>query len=130
MASTLTPTPDTPRLDLVACLPSLRTELERQRRFRLDQLAALGGRVDRPGGHDLDLLHAGQGGGASPEIVEILSAAALQSLSDIDIALRRMTTGRYGSCLDCGMEIPLERLRAVPQTLLCLGCHLSQNLER
>ncbi len=129
MASTLTPTPHTPRLDLVACLPALRSELERQRRFRIDQLAALGGPVDRPADQGPDLLHPGQGA-ASQEIVEILSTAARQSLSDIDTALRQMSTGHYGSCLGCGTEIPLERLRAVPQTLLCLGCHLAEQVER
>jgi DnaK suppressor protein len=133
MASTLTPTPHTPRLDLIACLPALRIELERQRRFRTDQLAALDGPAGQSTGRppedgDLDPLHAGQGGG-SEEIVEILSTAARRSLSDIDTALHRMSAGRYGSCLDCGLEIPLARLRAVPQTLLCLGCHLAGHTD-
>ena len=34
-------------------------------------------------------------------------------------ALRRIKSDSYGICIDCGREIPLERLRAVPWTLRC-----------
>jgi len=34
-------------------------------------------------------------------------------------ALRRMRNDQYGICIDCGREIPFERLRALPWTLRC-----------
>jgi RNA polymerase-binding transcription factor DksA len=34
-------------------------------------------------------------------------------------ALRRMGNDQYGIGIDCGREIPFERLRAVPWTLRC-----------
>jgi len=34
-------------------------------------------------------------------------------------ALRRMSNDSYGICIDCGREIPFERLRAIPWTLRC-----------
>lgn len=34
-------------------------------------------------------------------------------------ALRRMRNDSYGICIDCGREIPFERLRAIPWTLRC-----------
>ncbi len=37
----------------------------------------------------------------------------------IEDALRRMSSEDYGICIDCGREIPFERLRAVPWTLRC-----------
>ena len=37
----------------------------------------------------------------------------------IEDALRRMRGDTYGICIDCGREIPLARLRAVPWTLRC-----------
>jgi YteA family regulatory protein len=37
-------------------------------------------------------------------------------------ALGRMDTGQYGNCEDCGREIPLERLEALPYTTLCIEC--------
>jgi DnaK suppressor protein len=37
----------------------------------------------------------------------------------IDAALRRMDTGVFGECVDCGAEIPLERLEALPFAIRC-----------
>lgn len=38
----------------------------------------------------------------------------------IEDALRRMRRDGYGTCVDCGQEIPLERLRLVPWTERCV----------
>jgi YteA family regulatory protein len=40
----------------------------------------------------------------------------------IDEALDHMDKGIYGICEDCGREISLERLEALPYTTLCLKC--------
>ena len=37
----------------------------------------------------------------------------------IDAALRRMDTGVFGDCVDCGYEIPMERLEALPFAIRC-----------
>lgn len=37
-------------------------------------------------------------------------------------ALERIDNGRYGICEDCGREIDLERLEALPYTTLCIDC--------
>lgn len=37
----------------------------------------------------------------------------------IDAALRRMDMGVFGDCVDCGFEIPLERLEALPFAIRC-----------
>jgi DnaK suppressor protein len=37
----------------------------------------------------------------------------------IDAALRRMDVGVFGECVDCGYEIPLDRLEAQPFAIRC-----------
>lgn len=43
-------------------------------------------------------------------------------LRDIDAALARIDDGRYGGCADCGVDIPVERLRVQPTALRCIDC--------
>ena len=40
----------------------------------------------------------------------------------VDDALARLAAGSYGLCVDCGAEIPLERLIALPQAARCIAC--------
>lgn len=37
-------------------------------------------------------------------------------------ALERMRLGTYGCCAVCGLSIPYERLRVMPETNTCIGC--------
>jgi RNA polymerase-binding protein DksA len=37
-------------------------------------------------------------------------------------ALRRIDEGRYGVCLDCGTEVPIERLHLQPLAIRCVNC--------
>lgn len=48
-------------------------------------------------------------------------------LAAIDAALRRMDGGRYGACVDCGIDIPPARLQAQPAAARCVACQ--QKLE-
>lgn len=47
----------------------------------------------------------------------------------IDLALDRVAKGAYGYCLSCGNPIPEGRLRAVPETELCIDCAKRQEVE-
>jgi DnaK suppressor protein len=47
---------------------------------------------------------------------------AERQLAQINSALLRLDDGQYGICLDCGEEIPFERLKAIPSALYCIGC--------
>ncbi len=40
----------------------------------------------------------------------------------IDDALDRIETGTYGSCVRCDEPIGADRLRAIPETPLCIAC--------
>ena len=56
------------------------------------------------------------------EIDYTLGDNAEQVLSEIDAALKRTEDGTYGTCVNCGQEIPRERLEANPWASLCIDC--------
>jgi len=45
-----------------------------------------------------------------------------RELAAIDEALRRISEGRYGTCLACGGPLGLQRIRAIPEARFCLSC--------
>jgi DnaK suppressor protein len=45
-----------------------------------------------------------------------------ETLQKIDEALVRLEEGTYGTCAECGQEVPEARLRALPFALLCIAC--------
>ena len=53
------------------------------------------------------------------DVLTALSESARREVMQIDAALRRLDEGAYGECIECGQEIPIERLRALPFTLRC-----------
>lgn len=52
---------------------------------------------------------------------------AEERLKDIDFAFNRLEQGRYGICAQCGDEISLERLAALPFAAYCLDCQEKRN---
>jgi DnaK suppressor protein len=52
-------------------------------------------------------------------IIGELSDREAHLAEEMVAALERMRTGEYGLCVDCGQEISLARLQAVPWTLRC-----------
>lgn len=51
-----------------------------------------------------------------------LAALAQANVDAVDRALSRLGAGTYGTCDSCDTRIPLARLRAVPETPLCVSC--------
>ena len=51
-----------------------------------------------------------------------LLSQARQHLAQIDAALLRLASNRYGNCEECGRLIGAERLAARPATTTCIGC--------
>ncbi|MGC9323587.1 MAG: TraR/DksA family transcriptional regulator [Desulfomonilia bacterium] len=58
----------------------------------------------------------------SREFNLLLTTRERQKLDQIDAALQRMDQGEYGFCEDCGENIPVGRLRAMPFATLCVKC--------
>ncbi|MBI4128642.1 MAG: TraR/DksA C4-type zinc finger protein [Parcubacteria group bacterium] len=48
-----------------------------------------------------------------------------QRIQDIDSALEKMRTQRYGICEQCTKEIDVKRLTVNPEARLCLSCRLA-----
>jgi RNA polymerase-binding protein DksA len=46
----------------------------------------------------------------------------VNELRDIDAAYERMRQGEFGLCVDCGAEIPAQRLLAYPTAKRCMAC--------
>lgn len=44
-------------------------------------------------------------------------------------ALERLEDGTFGTCEECGRDIPLKRLMARPVTTLCIECKEEQEAE-
>ncbi len=58
----------------------------------------------------------------SKELAHARSAQARRTLGEIEAALRRMNDGTFGECLNCGQEIGIKRLEAVPWVRCCITC--------
>ena len=83
--------------------------LQDERRFRVEQLAAL--EAERPSGRRLEGVN------------QALRMAAVAILGEIDAALARMDEGRYGLCVSCSQPLPAGRLDVLPMVALCMSCH-------
>lgn len=51
-----------------------------------------------------------------------LEQGEFRELQAIDAALARIESGDYGFCARCGQPIGAGRLRAIPETPLCIRC--------
>jgi len=56
------------------------------------------------------------------EVLVALEKETNETIANIKNALKRMEDGRYGSCAVCGIEIPEERIKALPYTDKCFEC--------
>lgn len=94
----------------------------------------------------LDNLHKENAGSLGDETGELVSGSADQHMADtatetvereigntleehderlleaIDAAIARTGDGTYGKCVNCGAQIPEERLEAMPWATLCIEC--------
>jgi DnaK suppressor protein len=60
------------------------------------------------------------------EEVEAISAVQRAQLAQVDAALERIEAGTYGTCEGCGVDIPVERLEAMPSAGYCVACQARQ----
>jgi DnaK suppressor protein len=52
----------------------------------------------------------------------VLIQMKTETLNKIEEALRRLSEGTYGNCIDCAGEIAESRLRALPFAIRCREC--------
>jgi DnaK suppressor protein len=51
-------------------------------------------------------------------------------LARTERALAKLDEGTYGACDACGEPIPADRLRAMPDSVLCLACAAAERRVR
>lgn len=51
-----------------------------------------------------------------------IAAAEEHLLDEVQDALERIVAGTFGQCKDCGCEIAIERLEALPYAARCIQC--------
>lgn len=60
---------------------------------------------------------------AVERVVQVEAHGQLRALlADVRRALAKISEGSYGSCDDCGTDIPPERLEIRPWAVLCVAC--------
>ena len=109
-----------------ANIDELRRRLDGERSELVTQLVDMG--VDpatgQPSSAEFDQGSFADSGQATDEKTRVLSMAEglIETLHEVDAALERMDSGKYGSCESCGNPIPEERLDARPYARLCMTC--------
>lgn len=56
------------------------------------------------------------------EVVDALGNEAREEIEKISAALRRMDSGSYGLCVECGEPVGDSRIRAYPYAGECIDC--------
>ena len=59
---------------------------------------------------------------SNDEVRGAIGDALRTEIADIDTAIERLASGRYGVCAGCGQAIDRTRLELVPYTQRCAAC--------
>jgi DnaK suppressor protein len=107
-------------MDRSAEFDELRRQLTERRRGLLETRESQQGELRALQAEDRQLEYEeGAQVRLADDVLTTLSESARREVMQIDAALRRLDEGAYGECIECGQEIPIERLRALPFTLRC-----------
>lgn len=64
------------------------------------------------------------------EVLEGLYTESTGELAQVKFALKRIKTGEYSECAECGEDINKKRLKIMPFTTLCIKCAQQLEYER
>ena len=113
------------------------TFAQQLRQMRSDLIAQIraqrGGKLGRaesaPDRHDTQSGDWAQNEGER-SLAMALDERETAELTAIDAALKRIESGDFGQCCDCGIGIPAARLHANPVALRCIDCQGKFELAR
>jgi RNA polymerase-binding protein DksA len=92
-------------------MQEMREDLDRMRRENQEEIA---GPAGDPGDESVATLIG--------ELARAELNRDVTELQGLDAARSRMAEGSYGSCVDCGGDIDVERLRVNPSAVRCIDC--------
>lgn len=103
------------------------SQLQDRLRARLTELRGLIQRELEDAGHDslAGQVHDTGEAALADQLVGLDVAIAeidTQELMDIRAAMDRLEEGRYGICVDCGVEIGFARFKSQPTAARCIDC--------
>ena len=108
--------------DQRAALHAALTDRQQELLARQTQHLGAGSRVE----HARELLQEDSNDAAQHDAERTVDFAVADretvELAAVADALRRLATGAYGRCIDCGAEVPFERLRLEPWARRCVAC--------
>lgn len=56
------------------------------------------------------------------DALEAIESSEMHEIHQIQEALKRISQGTYGICIQCGADIDPKRLRALPTATRCISC--------
>ena len=59
------------------------------------------------------------------EALEVIGKTETSEIRQIEVALKRISEGTYGTCAKCGGSIDPRRLKAIPTAARCISCSAS-----
>jgi RNA polymerase-binding transcription factor DksA len=64
------------------------------------------------------------------EVLDGLDAEDHREIERLQVALNRLDSGTYGTCITCGEPIAAARLKALPYAVQCIACAAKAESER
>ena len=112
---------------VTATIDSIKRHLEEERARLRREIGDLAAELPEYDGSPTESRYGDHPADEGTDIFEEEKALALQAhlagmLSEVEQALRRIEQGTYGRCEQCGREIALGRLVAIPYARLCVEC--------
>ena len=107
-------------------LQKIKSLLLNRRQEMLQQVAHLEFEREELEQHSIEAVDSAQEENLA-QLIRKLDERGKEEIGEIELALTKMSSGRYGKCELCGKSIPIKRLKVLPATRLCRNC--AQNYE-
>ena len=117
----------TARYDALKCIL-----IDRQRAILSEVQGRIRDARSERSGHDDAVLDTGEASAAAiqEDVAFALIQMKAETLTSIHQALSRFKEGTYGRCCECGDDVALLRLRALPFAVRCKNCEQARELAQ
>lgn len=116
-------------------LDEIRSRLEAERARLRREIDAQSAQLQEYDGSPTESRYGNHAADEATDTYEEGKALALRAqlageLNEVEHALRKIASGEYGRCEECGEEIDPERLEAMPYVRLCISCQSRAETKR